>query len=254
MHIFYKTIIWLILYLYTGVSATFAAPLVKIAISDFPPYADQQAAHFGMFPQIISRAFALQGYKIQLIFVPWADNYFEAQKNDFDAAAFWYCTDERSEIFYCSETLYDEQTVFFYRKNNPLIDWQGLHDFEKRLIGVTQGYSYTDDFWFLVKTGALQVDIAQSEQQNMARLLKREIDVFPMPLMAGQYLLKTQFDQSEQQQITHHTKALTENTHHLLFLKRHKNSRRLRVDFNKGLSELRKSGEYQKIVDQYLQR
>lgn len=203
---------FILLYFYTGVSATFAAPLVTIAISDFPPY----------------------------------------------AGALWHATTDHFTriciaIFYCSKTSYDEQTVFFYRKNNPLIDWQGLHDFEKCLIGVTQGYSYTDDFWFLAKTGALQVDIAQSEQQNMARLLKREIDVFPMSLMAGQYLLKTQFDQSEQQKITYHSQALTEKTHHLLFLKRHKNSRRLRVDFNKGLSELRKSGEYQQIVDQYLQ-
>lgn len=234
-----------------SINICFAAPVVKVVIGDHPPYSDQSAEHFGLVSRVISRAFEIEGYHVKFTFMPWGRSYVEGQKDDFDAVGYWTCSPERNEIFYCSEALYQEQTVFYFNKNNPLKSWQRLDDFKKLLIGITQGYRYSPDFLHLAKAGTLKVDAVKSDQQNFARLLKQNIDVFPMDLVPGQYLLKTQFTQAEAEQLDYHPKVLSSDTNHLLFLKRKSESSRLRDDFNQGLSKLIKSGEYQAIMEKY---
>lgn len=225
--------------------------VVRIAIGEYPPYSDRDADKQGIVPHLISRAFEVQGYKAEFDFLPWARSYVEGQKNTYDAVAYFFCTPERSAIFYCSEPLYQETTVFFYHKQRPIDKWQGLHDLEGLKIGATQGYSYTADFWYLAKLGVLSVDTVASDEQNFARLLKGHIDAFPMSVIPGNYLLKKKFSPAQSSNINYNVKPLLVSTNHLLFLKRKKQSRRLRVEFNKGLSKLKKSGEYQQILAQY---
>ncbi|ALO44066.1 substrate-binding periplasmic protein [Pseudoalteromonas phenolica] len=222
---------------------------LTIAIGDYPPFASKALPKQGIVPRVIRAAFASEGYTVKFEFMPWGRSFASALKGKYDAAAFWFCVPERKKNFHCSEPLYYEATYFYFRKSKPLTDWGNLSELSEFNIGATKGYSYTEEFWEFAKRGVLNVNTVTSDVQNFKKLLKGRIDLFPIATIPAKHILKEHFAAEEVEQVAFHAKPLMVESSHLLFLKQSKKSEVLLKAFNRGLSAIKESGEYQTILN-----
>ncbi|MCF2859752.1 transporter substrate-binding domain-containing protein [Pseudoalteromonas sp. SMS1] len=239
----------LLLFIILIVRPAFAQTLT-IAIGDYPPYSGEKLKGQGLIPQVIRAAFAQHNIRVDFQFMPWARSFMEAKKGQYDASAYWYCTESRQAHFSCSMPLYEESAVFFFNKSNPVPSWNTLAELENYRIGATRGYSYTDEFWRLANSGDLNVNIMTRDEQNFSMLLKGRIDLFPIGLLPGQYLLEKNYH-NEKNALNYLPKPLLTGTLHLLFLKNQPTSMRLLSIFDDGLAKIKRSGEYHAILAQY---
>lgn len=226
------------------------AKTVSIAIGEYPPYSTRVKGEFNFVPEVIRAAFLTQGYRVKFSYFPWGRSFLEAQKGRFDIAAYWFCTDEKQREFYCSDPLYTETTYFFYNTENPVLDWQDLDDFAGKVIGVTTGYSYINQLLDARQEAKLILDWANTDKQNLARLIKGRIDVFPMSLVPANYMLKNEFSQPQRKLLAYLKKPLRSDTTHLLFKKDREASSEYLSAFNKGLAEIKRNGVFDKLVAQ----
>ncbi|MDE3272880.1 substrate-binding periplasmic protein [Pseudoalteromonas sp. G4] len=226
------------------------AKTLNIAIGEYPPYSTRVKGEFNFVPSVIRAAYQTQGYSVKFSYFPWGRSLVEAKKDNYDIAAYWFCTQEKQRDFYCSDALYTETTYFFYNVNNPISEWKSISDFQGKLIGVTTGYSYTNELLNEGKRGTFGLDWAKTDKQNLARLIKGHIDTFPMSLIPAEYLLKTQFSKSQRKMLAYSKKALLSDTAHLLFRKDLPHSEMYRQAFNKGLAEIKQNGVYERLLKQ----
>ncbi|KID55316.1 hypothetical protein JF50_20840 [Pseudoalteromonas luteoviolacea] len=223
------------------------AQTLTITIGEYPPYSGKSLIEQGLVPQIIRKAFAEKDIQVKFVFMPWARSFKESEKINYDASAFWFCTTKRQQDYFCSTALYEETAVFFYNKSNPVPPWRTLQELDKYRIGATRGYSYTQEFWQLAKTGSLDINVMTRDEQNLSMLIKGRIDLFPMGLLPARYLLDQKYPQ-EKHQLSYHTTPLMTGTLHLLFPKSKEDSVALLKVFNDGMQKIMHSGEYQAIL------
>lgn len=226
------------------------AKTLNIAIGEYPPYSTRVTGEFNFVPAVIRAAYQTQGYRVKFSYFPWGRSLVEAKKDDYDIAAYWFCTKEKQREFYCSDALYTETTYLFYNVSRPIPEWDNINDLQGKLIGVTTGYSYTNELLNEGKRGTFGLDWAKTDKQNLARLMKGHIDAFPMSLIPAQYLLKTQFTQSQRNKLAYRAKALLSESAHLLFKKGSPYSEMYRQAFNKGLTEIKQNGVYDRLLKQ----
>ncbi|NYZ69903.1 transporter substrate-binding domain-containing protein [Endozoicomonas sp. SM1973] len=227
--------------------------LIRITTGEYPPWLSKSYKHGGFVQHIITEAFKHKGYKTKYDYHPWARNYKEGQKQHYHATAFWYKSEAREKLFYYSDALYSEDVVFFHLKTTLFDKWHSLEDLKPYRIGATRGYTYTHQFWDAYKTKKLNIIISNSDQINFKMLLKRRIDLFVMASVAGYATLQQEVSTSQLLTITYNPKPLSSNTTHLLFYKKHQNSKKLLAIFNEGLRYIKKSGFYEKHYDLLLE-
>jgi polar amino acid transport system substrate-binding protein len=63
-------------------------------------------------------------------------------------------------------------------QGSPVV-FNNYQDLAKYRIGATQDYAYSEEFWQLANTGALNVEVMQKNKLNIMKLLAGRIDLFP---------------------------------------------------------------------------
>ena len=112
---------------------------VKITAGDWPPFIGQNLEGYGVVAQTIKQVFALQGYEVAFTFYPWARAYEKAQNGEYDATAVWMFDEERTQHFYYSEPVSQEQFVFFHHKDLAFA-WSDIDDLKGYKMGGGLGY------------------------------------------------------------------------------------------------------------------
>lgn len=223
---------------------------IQVATGEYPPWISAHQNDYGFIAKVIRQSFELQGYSVEFTFYPWKRAYNQTRSGFYDATAYWYPSDARKEHFFYSQPLSIESTHLFYHKSKPLTHWETLEDLKGLSIGATDGYTYTDEFWTLSRTGVLSVETTTKDTSNIAKLVHQRIDVFPIEKHLGFSILQKEFKPHLVHLIDFHPKPLMETTGHLLFPKSKGTSASLLMEFNKGLAKLRESGRYQEMLDE----
>ena len=232
--------------------ASQAETVVTISSGEYPPWTGQALKQGGFVNHVITEAFKRQGYRVQFSYFPWKRSYESAKQGQFDATSYWYASTERALDFYYSEPVSTEKLVFFHLKINPMPDWQSFDDLKDYQIGATRGFTYTEEFWQAANDKRINVQVVTSDLQNLRKLLKGRIDLFPTTLFTGHNLILHEFDPSLAPLFTFHPKLLAETRGHLLFSKKRPGTSELLEAFNKGLAELKKEGLYSELFDDLL--
>ncbi|MGM9515052.1 substrate-binding periplasmic protein [Roseateles sp. DB2] len=221
---------------------------MRIATGELPPYATADAPDSGTALQIVRRAFALAGHEVRYQFMPWQRAQNETRAGLWDASAYWGANEERRRDFLLSNNVMSEQWVFVHRRDKPLT-WRSLTDLEPYTLGVIKGYTYTPEFWRLVRKGELKTDGTPDDLAGLRKLLLGRLDALPMERGTACYLLLSHFSTEEARQIDYHPRLLTDSfTTHVIFPKGKARSAQLLEDFNRGLKQLQASGEYQRLL------
>lgn len=225
-----------------------AAEKIRITNGEWPPYLSESLKYYGIASRIITEAFALEGITVEYGFFPWKRSLIMAEIGEWDGSAVWLRSPEREAAFFLSDPVIDSCYVFFHLKSFAF-DWETVEDLKKIKIGGTLGYNYGEAFEKAEKEGEIMVERVPRDEQNLMKLLRQRIQLFPLDVYVGYAMLRKNFQPDEIKLFTNHDKPLRSDPLHLLLTKKNPRNEEMIQKFNKGLRKLRESG---KII-QYLQ-
>lgn len=226
----------------------FAEETVNIATGEWTPFLSKNLEHGGPLNHIITKAFALGDVKVKYQYYPWKRAMKTARGGKkAEATAVWGYSDERAKDFEYSEPVGVQRYVFFHLKTYNF-DWKSYDDLKGIRIGATLGYSYGDDFQNYEKENKIDVKRVPTDEQNVVKLLKGRIQLFPNELIVGYDYIRKTYTPEQAKLFTHHPKDVVANNVHLLFSKKSDRTPKLLEVFNKGLKQLRESGEIDQIL------
>lgn len=241
-------LIWLLFFVFVNRPAPAHGETLLLASSNYYPHYAADIPQQGAVSEVIRQAFLLQGIDIQIEFMPFARALRQSQQADYiGLVAAWY-DDARARHFYYSQPLYANQIVFFKRKQQS-IGYQHYADLAAQglRLGLVQGYLQPQG---LLQSQPNLVQVATDEQAFMM-LAKGRVDLVPADKLNGLYLLENKLPQYAGQ-LDWLTPALELRPMYLLLSKQDPRAETLMQQFNTGLTELRQSGQYQRILDTLL--
>ncbi|MCX7829181.1 MAG: transporter substrate-binding domain-containing protein [Thermanaerothrix sp.] len=225
----------------------FCAPREVVATADpWPPYFDPRSQRLGVASEIVRGALRSQGYRVSFRVMPWE----AAQKAVYEGSAdmlidAWY-TKEREKKYLVSSPYARSRIVFFKRKDRPF-RYGGKESLKGLKVGLIKGYSYDEEFlsWdsykrdydvsfvsLALKVASRRLDLAINDQLvGKLEILKRE-----------PWLLNV-LDVAEP--------PLREATLHVMVSRKVKDGEEILKAFERGLKEMKKSGQYRRILAAY---
>lgn len=223
---------------------------IAISVFEYPPFLMESDEHDGIEPALVRLAFERMGFSVKFVFVPPARAIEMAKLGQVDATLGWVRSDEREAAFYFSEIIAQAPLVFFHLKQKDF-EWRHYGELKGKVIGTVNKFYYGPAFHKAQQSGLFQVDAVSDDILNLKKLIAGRIDLTPINLYVGYQLARELFDAGTAERITHHPRYLKQSEHHLLLPKVLGQSARRLSLFNRGLYEIKQSGEFQGILDRY---
>lgn len=250
-HAYVKTTALLIILLVSF--NTFATPTntkIRLATGEWPPYISEHLPHSGLAVHLMNEAFKVKGITTELGFFSWKRAYDQAKAGRWDGTFVWRKTEEREKHFYFSDVVIVTGAVFFHRTDYPF-SWENITDLKGLSIGVTNTYNYRDDFTQASQQGLFDAQVAESDTINFRKLITGRINIFPMEMLVGISLLNKDFTPEQKRLITFHKTPLNTNQQRIMLSKKMPHALEMIKLFNEGLAQLKASGHYQRIMDDF---
>ena len=225
------------------VSANSFAEIIHIATGEYPPLTSESLDHGGYINRIVSSAFALSNIEVKYHYMPWKRALETTRIGQFQASSFWGDSKKRHKDFIHSDVIDKIHFIFFYRTLNKNFTWNTLNDLQHYKIGATRGYTYTEAFWSLKNKDQFRISIANDDTENLKRLIKGQIDIFPISKLTGMFLLSKNFTKDEAAKVSLYPKALSQGKNLLLFSKLSPGNEVLVEKFNQGLKILKEQNK-----------
>ncbi|OOE44151.1 hypothetical protein BZG06_03035 [Salinivibrio kushneri] len=236
-------LVTLLLYLPTIAAAQVQ---LKLLAGDYPPFLSDRLVHQGVIAYIVKEAGKRQGMEIEIAFTPWQQAKMKAQEGAVHGTVGWGYTSKREKDFIYSAPIYTETVVFFHLKNRHF-DWQSLASLNGLRVGISE--SYIEDAMlanFNQQGGDVVVRRYPNEVEKLRSLLTGDTDV----IIGNQYVvmntLRTVMPDDTRQHITFHPKPLRVTPLHVLLSRQHPDSARWVARLNRGINQLKNSGDYQR--------
>lgn len=226
-----------------------AEETVHLANGEWAPYFSKNLKYYGIGSRIVTEAFALEGIRVKYSFFPWKRALKIAQDGDLHGVVGFEINSERASFFYASDNVWEAPWVFFHLKTYQF-DWKTFDDLRAKKIGASLEYMYTPEFLEAEHSGMISVDRAPTDLMGFKKLLIGRLDIFPQLVDVGYYQLEKLFDTKTVKLFTHHPTPIGKHTEQLLLSKKHEQSKRLIIVFNRGLKRLKDSGLYEKFIEE----
>ncbi len=163
---------------------------------------------------------------------------------NFDGSAALWRNEKRAKELLFSKAYLQNQLVLVGNKGSH-VEIKAISELEDKKIGVVEGYAYGDE---LKDGNNNEIVYGESDQQNLERLISKEIDYFLVDALLIQYLLKYQLnDVSELLEISDH--PLIVKSLHLAIRKDFPNAEQIIINFNEAISSMMTDGSYNEILE-----
>jgi polar amino acid transport system substrate-binding protein len=163
------------------------AETLRLATLDWEPYVGQTLKNKGFNAEIVTEAFRRAGYQVQIDFMPWDKAIEEGKKGKYDGVFPEYYSKERAQDFQYSY-FFSNSLLVFYKRVGSKIAYKSLKDLSAYRIGTVKGYINTDEFDNATYLKKVEAD---SDEENLRRLAKGELDLIVIDKLVAQYLIKT---------------------------------------------------------------
>lgn len=224
---------------------------ITVVTSEFPPYSSQHLVHQGYVNHVIECAFSKVNRDVKFLYVPWSRAYQMVAEGKYPATSYWYEDPKHYQNFLLSNPIMKEDVIFVRRKSQQSKIWRNLESFEGLRIGMTRGYTYTDELWQFADKNRFYISIVNTDRQNVEMLIADRVDLFPYDKAALEYLLLNHHDAEVRQKLEFMEPPLANKIGHVLFSKRHPDVQELRLQFNTGLKACYEQGILQSIHDRF---
>jgi polar amino acid transport system substrate-binding protein len=228
-----------------------APPPMDVTLSndEYPPYLSQNLPWYGLLSRVVTEAFALENVKVHYVFYPNNRCLESARTGLADGSLGWAVTPERLKDLKYTDPVMTLNMVFFQRSGRT-IPWQKLSDLAPYRIGVTVGNTYSTEFDGLASSKVLHTESSSDDLASFRMLLANHVDLFPIDSEVGNMLLMGNFHPDQRDQMVAQTRAFwTAEVHVVIWRKLRKGDELIRR-FNLGLQQLRKSGEYDRVLSE----
>ena len=219
---------------------------VRIAAEDnWPPFSDERGE--GLSRQLVETAFKSQGYAIETLVVPYARALHYTEHGTTDAV--WNLTRQQSteQTFLLHQLpLFQATSSFYYQSSTA--DYQTVADIpDKTVVGVIIGYEYGD--LYEQHKDRFRLVAVSTHPQLIALLADNKIDLaifFDDVLRHYQQQMPSPVTEFRRGQVNHQS--------HLFvgFDKNDPQSAKRAAALDRGLRALQASGDYQRLLSQYL--
>ena len=222
---------------------------IVLASSDYVPHYGTELPRQGAVSEIVRRAFAYEGIDIEIAFMPFARALYDTQQGFYDGIlAIWHTAEREQQLLY-SDAIYANQIVLFKRAGElQLTDDLNSVLQSDSTLGMVTGYAQSP---LLLNSPLQKVSVATDDQVFRMLALKR-VDLIPADLQNGLYLLRQLPEPLQQVRINWVTEPIEEKSMHLAFPRQKAGSAELQLRFNRGLQQLRQSGELEQILAELL--
>ncbi len=240
-----KAILGLIIWFFLTGVAVAEEKRITIANLAWLPYSGQFLPKYGIAPEIITEAFSRVGYKVEYNFMAWTLALDEVKKGSFDAIGTAYFTKEREKIYQFSDPYMDSPIVFFKRKDSR-VGWNGnIEDLKDYKIGVIKGYANSPEF---DKADFLRKAVSRTEVLLLKKLLYKQADMIAMDQFVGIYNINEKLVGYDKYKLEPIQPPLIVNKLYLMFSRKVPGFMQKSMDFNTGLSKIRKDGTLNSIL------
>lgn len=226
---------------------------IRLTTGEWAPYISENLENKGLFAQITVEAFATQGIDVELGFFPWQRVFQLSKSGEWDGTIAYAKTLEREKYYNYSDPVYTGKYVLFHLKNHP-IKWQNYTDLGLITIAATRGFGgMGQEFIEAEERKVIKVNRLASDVQSFNMLLLNRVQAVASDAEVGYVLINKLFGTDKAKLFTHSDHLIQQAKYHLVLSKNLKNNALLMKKFNLGLSTLKKSGRYAKIVKDFYQ-
>lgn len=218
---------------------------IAIAYSDYPPYYGDSLSDKGPLLDIIIAAFAHQGYQIKLDQMPWSRALKWTNEGRYDAlCCAWYRKD-REETMLFGPAL-PGTILSFVKKTDAEINFDGFESLQSLSIGVVRDYALPKG----MTDANLSVQPANSDLQNLNKLMADRVDLVLMDQAQANFLIRTHMPEKSAR-IEFVEPSILEEAMYLTFSRANTNAQQLAKDFEAGLNHLKESGAFGEILNKH---
>ncbi len=223
------------------------AETITLATGDWAPYVSDKMSGYGVTAEIITAAFKTVGIEVKYSLMPWKRCEEEVAAGKFFATFPYAKTPERQPKFNFSQKFITSRSVFFFVSDKfNSFHWTTLADFKPYMIGGTLGYWYEADF----KKAGLKTEFVSNNDSNFLKLLTGKVDFILEDELVGKDLVK-RIAPDQLSKLKTLKPAFNTFDLHLMISKTFPGADELTKKFNEGLTKIRASGDYKKILAKY---
>jgi polar amino acid transport system substrate-binding protein len=216
---------------------------------EYPPYLGQNIAGYGLMSRVVTEAFRREKISVRYVFFPNNRTLQSARSGMVDGSLGWALTTERQQDLVFSDPVMSLNMVFFQRAG-PQLTWRHLSDLKSYRIGITAGNTYSDEFARLQRSHVLHTEAVADDVTNFRKLLAHHIDLFPIDSEVGALELAQHFSPEQRQKLQAQGTAFWTADMRVVVWRGRPDAAELIRRFNRGLKQLRASGEFARLVEQ----
>lgn len=227
-----------------------AGNLRLVSGDDYAPFTGQALPGGGMLTQVVGAALNERGLTHSLDWRPWNRGYLKTLQGEYDATFPYVRTAERERDYLYSTPLYTANQHLFSRAED-LFEADDLAALRGKRICYPLGWQPPAAIQQLLDKGALQRHAPAGLNECARLLLLGRDDFFVANLYLGEAAMRstgealTRFHRS--------SSVFSSSTLHLIVPRNHPQGPWLIEQFDMGLRALQGSGQYQRLIDSYLQ-
>lgn len=184
---------------------------------------------------------------------PWKRTLAELKSGDSDMAPGASFSEERTQFAHFSEPYRSETMSLMVRRDEvEKLNFSSVEEMMQSdiALGTVRGYFYGERFKIASEAADKKARLqeANSDEKNIKKLLKGRIDGLLVDPFVGMQIAK---ELNKHQELTLHPVEVSDSDIYFMFSK--KSVSKQTIDrINKALAEIKKSGEYDQIVNSYL--
>ncbi len=225
-----------------GAAGVAAAPATaRISATEYPPFTIEAEPAGGVLTEIVAEALKARNIVPVFEWVPNNRAIAGVMAGHYDASMGWAHSPERDEaLLYSSKPIYNFRMVFVQHAGEKQ-DWTALADLAGRRIGITRGNFYSQPFADLQAQGVLTVDEAADDVNNLRKLVRKRIELFPLEESVARYLIATKLEPVEATQLQVQDKSFWSVPIYFVVSKKIPRAQELMDAFEAGYRELQRT-------------
>ncbi len=236
-----------LLWLAGGVWAAEPPLQVRFSNQEYPPYAGSRLPDGGMLTRLVTEVFRRGNVSVSYVWYPNNRAIQLARNGDVDGSVGWAPSPERERDLLFSHEVLPFRMVLFQRKAQRY-RWKALSDLAPYRFGITLGNFYSPEFDLLLKQGVLQTDESADDLSNMRKLVAQRVDLVPMELESGQFLIQQQLSPAQARQLVAQPRAYWHAPMCMVVWRGHPQAAELVRRFNRELAAMKRSGELARLL------
>ena len=226
------------------------AKTLHLATFEHPPYEyTENSILKGIVVNLVTRVFNDMDQPIDIQVLPWARAITDIKEGKLDALFTAFKKPEREEFIDFSNQVLMQQTVSLYARKDAHIEFDGsLAPLKGYRFGVVRKISYGQILDKALKENRFRyVEETNDAIQNFQLLLNHRVDIVPSIQHGGSYILNHVPDMNQIKELD----TSVQNIPSYMAFSKANGLTEIRDKFDRHLAQLKASGEYQKIIDDY---